>query len=332
MQAIRIHQYGGPEVLELEQLATAEPGPGQARVQVEAAGVNFPDGLIVRGEYQMKPALPFTPGSEAAGSVCALGKAVKGIAVGDRVIALCVLGGFAEKVAVRSTQVVPIPSSMSGAAASGFSLAYGTALHALRDKGNLQVGETLLVLGAAGGVGIAAVEVGKAMGATVIAAASSDAKLDLARQHGADGVINYATQDLKAALRQSAPKGIDVVIDPVGGSMTEPAVRNLSWGGRLLVVGFTQGEIARLPVNLLLLKEASAIGVFYGEFVVRDAQRHRSNLDQLFRWFEDGKLRPHIGASYPLDQASAAISHVMERRALGKVVLTTGHEAIRLPA
>jgi NADPH2:quinone reductase len=321
VKAVVCKSFGPVTDLAVEDLPDPQAGPGEVVVAIEAAGVNFPDGLIVRGEYQMKPEVPFTPGSEAAGTIAAVGEGVSDFAVGDRVIALCVLGGMAEKVKIRGQQAIRIPSSMSGAEASGFSLAYGTAIHALQDKGQLKPGETLLVLGAAGGVGLAAIEVGRAMGATVIAAASSDEKLELARAHGADAVVNYGAGDLKSALRSAAPKGIDVVLDPVGGSLTEAAVRNLRWGGRLLVVGFTQGHIARLPVNLLLLKEAAAIGVFYGEFTVRDPARHVANLDQLFRWFEEGKLRPHIGATYGLEQAADAIQHIMERRALGKVVL-----------
>ena len=326
MKAVLCKDFGPVSNLKIEDVPDPQPGPDEILVEIEAAGVNFPDGLTVRGEYQVKPALPFIPGSEAAGTVRAVGDEVRGIAVGDRVITLCVLGGFAEKVVVRASQALPIPASMSGAAASGFTLAYGTALHALQDKAALRPGETLLVLGAAGGVGMAAIEVGKAMGATVIAAASSDDKLALAKAHGADILINYGADDLKTALRNVAPKGVDVVIDPVGGSMTEAAVRNLSWGGRLLVVGFTQGEIPKLPVNLLLLKEASAVGVFWGQFTIKEPEQHQANLKQLFDWFEAGKLNPHIGATYSLEQASAAIEHVMDRRALGKVVLTTSTE------
>lgn len=326
MKAVICKAFGPVADLVVEEIADPSPGPGEIIVSVEAAGVNFPDGLIVRGEYQMKPELPFTPGSEAAGTIAALGAGVANYAVGDRVIALCVLGGMAEQVRVHASQAVRIPDSMSGAEASGFSLAYGTAIHALQDKGQLRSGETLLVLGAAGGVGLAAVEIGKAMGATVIAAASSDEKLELALAHGADATVNYATSDLKAALRSIAPGGIDVVLDPVGGTLTEAAVRNLRWGGRLLIVGFTQGDIPRLPVNLLLLKEAAALGVFYGEFTSRDPVRHHANLGKLFEWFTEGKLRPHIGASYPLAQAADAIDHIMDRRALGKIVLAVTPE------
>lgn len=322
MKAVICKSFGPVDDLVVETVPDPVAGPGEVLVAVEAAGVNFPDGLIVRGEYQMKPAVPFTPGSEAAGTIAALGDGVTGLAVGDRVIALCVLGGMAEKLAIGPSQVVRMPQSMSSAQAAGFTLAYGTAIHALCDKGRLGAGETLLVLGAAGGVGIAAIEVGKAMGAKVIAAASSDDKLALARQQGADEVINYNQEDLKSALRRIAPKGIDVILDPVGGDLTEPAVRNLAWGGRLLVVGFTRGDIPRLPVNLLLLKEAAAIGVFYGEFTQRDRAGHLANLDQLFGWFEEGRLRPRIDTTYPLDQASAAITHIMDRRAHGKVILT----------
>lgn len=326
MKAVVCNAFGPVADLTIEDRPDPTPAPGQVVVAVEAAGVNFPDGLIVRGQYQMKPTLPFIPGSEAAGSIVSVGKDVPERRVGDRVIALCVLGGMAEQVAVDAQKTIQIPASMSGAQASGFTLAYGTAIHALQDKGHLKAGETLLVLGAAGGVGLAAVEVGKAIGATVIAAASSDDRLDLAREHGADEVVNYGSEDLKSALRRVAPEGIDVVVDPVGGNLTEPAVRNLRWGGRLLVIGFTQGEIARLPVNLLLLREAAAIGVFYGEFTERETKQHLANLDRLSRWFEEGRLRPHVGALYPIEEASSAIDHVMDRRALGKVVLQIAGE------
>lgn len=329
MKAVVCTSFGPVAGLVVEDRPDPQPSPGEVVVSIEAAGVNFPDGLIVRGEYQMKPKLPFTPGSEVAGRVSAVGTDVSDCKVGDRVIALCVLGGMAEKVAVPVRQTFPIPESMSGAEASGFSLAYGTAIHALQDKGQLRSGETLLVLGAAGGVGMAAVQVGKAMGATVIAAASSDEKLDLARASGADHTVNYANGDLKSLLRNLAPGGVDVVLDPVGGTMTEAAVRNLHWGGRLLIVGFTQGEIPRLPVNLLLLKEAVAVGVFYGEFTNREPVRHHDNLGKLLAWYEEGKLRPHIGASYPLERAAEAINHVMDRRALGKIVLAIATEQDR---
>jgi NADPH2:quinone reductase len=321
VKAVLCRDFGPVANLKIEDVPDPQLGPNDILVEIEASGVNFPDGLTVRGEYQVKPSLPFIPGSEAAGTISAVGEAVRDFAVGNRVIALCVLGGFAEKVVVPASQAVLIPATMTGAAASGFTLAYGTAVHALQDKGGLQPGEILLVLGAAGGVGLAAVEVGKAMGATVIAAASSDDKLAIAKDHGADILVNYASEDLKTALRKLAPAGVDVVIDPVGGSMTEAAVRNLRWGGRLLVIGFTQGDIPKLPLNLLLLKEASAVGVFWGQFTVKDPVRHRTNLKQLFDWFEAGKLNPHVGATYSLSEASAAINHVMERRALGKVVL-----------
>lgn len=327
MKAVLCKAYGPVTDLIIEEVPDPVAGAGEVVVAIEAAGVNFPDGLIVRGEYQMKPPLPFTPGSEAAGTIAAVGDGVSGLAVGDRVIALCVLGGMAEKVRVAAGQVVKIPASMSAGIASGFTLAYGTAIHALQDKGRTQPGEMVLVLGAAGGVGLAAIEVAKAKGATVIAAASSSEKLELARQHGADELIDYSAEDLKTALRRIAPKGIDVILDPVGGTMTEAAVRNLRWGGRLLVVGFAQGEIPRLPVNLLLLKEAAAIGVFYGEFTGRDKAQHEQNLQQLFRWFEEGKLRPHVEVSYPFEAATDAITHVMARRALGKVVLTVADQA-----
>ena len=284
-------------------------------------GVNFPDGLMVRGEYQVKPPRPFTPGSEVAGIVQAVGDGVSGFSVGDRVVALCGVGGFAERVVAQADRALKLPAGMDFATASGFMLVYGTSLHGLQECGRLRAGETLLVLGAAGGVGLAAVEIGRAMGARVIAAASSDEKLALARAHGAELTINYVAADLKTELKRIAPAGVDVVYDPVGGALTEAAVRGLAWGGRLLVIGFAAGEIPKLPLNLLLLREGEAKGVFWGTWTQRDPAGHARNVKQLFDWFASGAVKPHVSGSYALERVTDALAEVMGRRAQGKVVL-----------
>ena len=324
MRAVVCHEFGPIEKLVVEELADPVPGPGEVLVDVRAAGVNFPDGLMVRGEYQMKPPRPFIPGNEVAGVVAAVGPDVGGLRVGQRVVALCGLGGFAERVVAPENRTLPIPDAMDFATAGGFMLVYGTSMHALADKARTRPGETLLVLGAAGGVGLAAVEIGVAMGLRVIAAASTDEKLALARAHGAEMGINYTSADLKSELKRLVPAGVDVVYDPVGGALTEAAVRGMAWGGRLLVIGFANGEIPKLALNLLLLREGEAIGVFWGAFTQRSPERHAANTAQLMAWFEEGKLRPHVGGSYGLGQVRDALADVMERRAHGKIVLTAG--------
>ncbi len=323
MKAVICHAFGPIENLSVEETPDPVPGPGEVLIGIHAAGVNFPDGLMVRGEYQMKPDRPFIPGTEAAGVISAVAPDVTTLRVGQRVVALCGLGGFAECVVAHENRVLAIPDGMDFTTAGGFMLVYGTSMHALVDKARVKPGETLLVLGAAGGVGLAAVEIGAALGMRVIAAASTDEKLALARAHGADMGINYTTSDLKAEIKRLVPAGVDVVYDPVGGALTEAAVRGMGWGGRLLVVGFAMGEIPKLPLNLLLLREGEAIGVFWGSFTQREPARHAENAARLMQWFEDGKLRPHIGGAYPLTQVRDALADVMERRAHGKIVLTS---------
>jgi NADPH2:quinone reductase len=322
MKAVVCKEFGPIENLLVEDLPDPTPGAGDVVIDIHAAGVNFPDGLMVRGEYQMKPPRPFTPGNEVAGVVSALGAGVETLQVGQRVVSLCGLGGFAEKVVVPADRALPIPDTMDFNTAGGLMLVYGTSLHALKNKAKLQAGETLLVLGAAGGVGLAAVELGHAMGARVIAAASTDEKLELARAHGADLTINYTTADLKAELKRLVPGGVDVVYDPVGGALTEAAVRGMGWGGRLLVIGFANGEIPKLPLNLLLLKEGEAIGVFWGAWTQRDPAGHAANVAQILQWCTDGTLKPHVGGAYPLIDVKTALDTVMGRRAQGKVVIT----------
>jgi NADPH2:quinone reductase len=322
MKAVVCKEFGPIENLVVEELPDPTPGAGEVVIEVHAAGVNFPDGLMVRGEYQMKPPRPFTPGNEVAGVVVALGAGVERLQVGQRVVSLCGLGGFAEKLAVPAERAVPIPDSMDFNTAGGLMLVYGTSLHALQNKARLQAGETLLVLGAAGGVGLAAVELGRAMGARVIAAASTDEKLELAKAHGAEIGINYSTADLRSELKRLAPGGVDVVYDPVGGALTEAAVRGMGWGGRLLVIGFANGEIPKLPLNLLLLKEGEAIGVFWGAWTQRDPAGHAENVARIMQWCSEGTLQPHVGGAYPLTQVKEALDAVMGRRAQGKIVIT----------
>jgi len=321
VRAIVCNDFGPIEQLTLEERPDPVAGVGEILIEIHAAGVNFPDGLMVRGEYQVKPPRPFTPGSEVAGIVRGVGEKVAGFAVGDRVVALPGIGGFAEMVTAPADRAMRLPDGMDFETASGFMLVYGTSLHGLADCGRLQAGETLLVLGAAGGVGLAAVEIGRAMGARVIAAASTDEKLALARAHGAELGINYTTSDLKAELKRLAPGGVDVVYDPVGGALTEAAVRGLAWGGRLLVVGFAAGEIPKLPLNLLLLREGEAKGVFWGTWTAREPAAHARAVARLFGWFAEGAIRPHVSGAYPLERTSEALAEVMERRAQGKIVL-----------
>ena len=322
MKAVVCKEFGPIENLTVEDLPDPTPGAGEVLIRVHAAGVNFPDGLMVRGEYQMKPPRPFTPGNEVAGIVTALGSGVTTLSVGQRVVSLCGLGGFAEQVVAPADRALPIPDSMDFNTAGGLMLVYGTSLHALKNKAKLKAGETLLVLGAAGGVGLAAVELGRAMGARVIAAASTNEKLELARAHGAELGINYATADLRAELKHLVPGGVDVVYDPVGGPLTEAAVRGMAWGGRLLVIGFANGEIPKLPLNLLLLREGEAIGVFWGAWTQRDPAGHAANTARIMQWFAEAKLKPHVGGAYPLTQVKDALDDVMGRRAQGKIVLT----------
>ncbi len=321
LKAVICTEFGPIDQLSLEERPDPVAGSGEILIEIHAAGVNFPDGLMVRGEYQVKPPRPFTPGSEVAGIVRGVGAGVTAFAVGDRVVALPGIGGFAEMVAASADRAVKLPDAMDFATASGFMLVYGTSLHALADCGRLKAGETLLVLGAAGGVGLAAVEIGRAMGARVIAAASTEEKLELAKAHGAEIGINYATADLKTELKRLAPGGVDVVYDPVGGAMTEAAVRGLAWGGRLLVVGFAAGEIPKLPLNLLLLREGEAKGVFWGTWTAREPAAHAAAVARLFDWFGSGALKPHVSGQFSLEDVSLALAAVMGRRAHGKVVL-----------
>ena len=322
MKAVLCKAWGPPESLVIEDLPSPVPGPGEVLIEVHAAGVNFPDALIIQKKYQLQPELPFSPGAEVAGIVRAVGEGVKPWKPGDRVIANVLWGGYAQELVADAARVVPIPDGMDFPTASAYVLAYGTSLFALKDRAKLAPGETLLVLGAAGGVGIAAVEIGKAMGARVIAAASSADKLALCREHGADETIDYATEDLRERIKVlTGGKGPDVIYDPVGGPYTEQAFRSIAWEGRHLVIGFAAGEIPKLPLNLPLLKTASLVGAFWGAFVQRDPRRTREHMQELFALYLSKKVNPPITKTYPLAQAAQALRDVMERRVKGKVVI-----------
>ncbi|WP_440467945.1 NADPH:quinone oxidoreductase family protein [Pseudomonas sp. YH-1] len=323
MKAVLCKAFGPAETLVLEEVASPEPKKNEVLLQVHAAGVNFPDTLIIEGKYQFKPPFPFSPGGEAAGVVGAVGEKVSHVKPGDRVMALTGWGSFAEEVAVPGYSVMPIPDGMDFASAAAFGMTYGTSMHALKQRANLQPGETLLVLGASGGVGLAAVEIGKAMGAKVIAAASSEAKLEVAKAAGADVLINYSEGSLKDKLKEiTGGQGVDVIYDPVGGDLFEEAFRSIAWNGRMLVVGFASGTIPSLPANLTLLKGASLVGVFWGSFAQRQPQDNAANFQQLFAWFAEGKIKPLVSQTYPLEQAADAINHLGQRKAVGKVVVT----------
>ena len=322
MKAVLCKAYGPPESLVIEDVESPTPGPGEVVISVKASGVNFPDVLIIQNKYQVKPPLPFSPGSEVAGVIKAVGDQVTHVKPGDEVFAFTVYGGFAEEVKTDAKRLLPIPAGMTFATAAAFGLTYATSDHALRDRGELKDGETLLVLGAAGGVGLAAVEIGKALGARVIACASSDAKLAVCREHGADETINYATDDLRERIKAiTGGQGADVIYDPVGGAYTEPALRSIAWRGRLLVVGFAAGEIPKIPLNLTLLKGCAIVGVFWGEFTRREPARFAQEMRQLGQWYGEGRIRPHISATYPLDRAAEALNDMAQRRVVGKVVL-----------
>jgi NADPH2:quinone reductase len=323
MKAVLCTKFGPPESLEYVDVPSPTAGPGEVVVSLRAASVNFPDVLIIENKYQFKPPLPFSPGSELGGVVKTVGEGVTDVAPGDRVMAFTVHGAFAEEVKLERSRVLPIPDGMSFETAAALLLTYGTMDHALRDRGQLAAGETVLVLGASGGIGIASIEVAKALGARVIACASSDDKLQACVEHGADAVVNYSSEDLRERIKLlTEGRGADVIVDPVGGPYTEPALRSIAWRGRLLVVGFAAGDIPKVPLNLALLKGCSIVGVFWGDFLRREPAAFRDSVRQLGEWYAAGKLRPHVSARFPLSRTAEAISLMAQRKAVGKIVVT----------
>ena len=323
MRALRCHAFDQPETLSLDTVPDPAPAAGEIVVQVSAAGVNFPDALMVMGQYQVRPPLPFTPGGEAAGVITAVAADVMHLQVGQRVVVFTRTGAFAERVCAPASAATILPEAVSCEVAATLPLAFGTAMHALIDRAQLVKGETLLVLGASGGVGLAAVMIGKALGARVIAAASSAEKLAVCQSHGADACINYSTESLRDRLKDiTGGRGPDVICDPVGGALTEPAFRSIAWGGRHLVIGFAGGAIPSLPLNLPLLKGASVIGVFWGAFEQREPAANARHLAQLLEWVAQGIIAPVVSARYPLSNGAAALRDILERRVVGKVVIT----------
>ena len=322
MKAVLCETFGPPESLVVGELVEPSAGPGEIVVDVAFVGLNFFDTLIIENKYQTKPALPFSPGGEFSGHVCALGEGAQGFAIGERVAGFCGHGAARGKVVIGPEQLVRVPDALGLEKAAGLCVTYGTSYYALRQRALLQPGETLAVLGASGGVGLAAVEIGRHMGARVIACASSPEKLAFARDAGAVETIDYAQSDLKEELKRlTEGKGVDVIYDPVGGALTEAAVRALGWQGRLLVVGFAAGTIPKLPLNLLLLKGCDARGVFWGDFVRRQPQDHQANMADICAWTENGFLSAHIHAIYPIDRVADALGVLTRREALGKVLL-----------
>ena len=322
MKALLCRELTGIGALHVEDVEVPTPGAGEVLVDVKAAGVNFPDVLLVQGKYQYKAPLPFAPGFELAGIVSSVGREVKHVKAGDRVLAIVAHGAFAEQAVAPADRVMKLAPDADFERAAAMMFTYGTSLHALKDRAELKAGETLLVLGAAGGVGLAAVELGKLMGARVIAAASNADKLAVCREHGADEGIDYAKEDLRERIKAiTVGKGVDVVYDPVGGPYTEPALRSLAWQGRLLVVGFAAGDVPKIPLNLPLLKGCSVVGVYWGGFMEKEPGPARDNARRLVEWLEAGKIRPHISARYPLARGAEALREVEERRAKGKVLV-----------
>jgi NADPH2:quinone reductase len=322
MKAILCTHFGGPDDLTYGDIPEPVAGAGEAVVAVKAAALNFFDTLLIAGKYQVKPPFPFSPASEFAGVVTSVGAGVSGPAPGDRVLGYGGHGAAREQVALSAQRLVKLPDALDFDRAAGLTVIYGTTLHALKDRARLKSGETLAVLGASGGTGLAAIEIGKLMGARVIACASSDDKLTFTRQHGADETINYATEDLKDGLRRvTSGKGADVIYDPVGGSYAEAALRAIAWQGRFLVIGFAAGEIPKIPLNLALLKGCDIVGVFWGAFIERDPKGHQANMAQLVAWAAEGKLSAHVHAVYPLAKTGDALKAIASRSVMGKVIL-----------
>lgn len=327
MKAVLCKSYGPPETLVIEEVASPPLEAGQVRVAVHACGVNFPDTLIIENKYQFKPPLPFSPGGEISGVVMETAADVTNVKVGDKVIGMCGWGGYAEELVLPAGKVLRMPEGFDFPTAAAFTLTYGTSYYALKQRANLKKGESMLVLGASGGVGLSAVEIGKAFGARVVAAASTDEKLAVCKAHGADEVINYTKEDLRARAKELGGKsGFDVIYDPVGDQFAEPALRAIGWEGRYLVIGFAAGEIPKIPLNLVLLKSCQIVGVFWGAFTERNPEENFRNLDEMADLVRKGVLKPHISATYPLEQAAQALNDMKARKVTGKVVLVTGRD------
>jgi len=322
MKAIICSRYGSPDDLELRDLPAPQAGDGEVVVKVAAAALNFFDTLLIAGKYQLKPDFPFSPAAEFAGTVHAVGPRVTGFKPGDRVMSYAAYGAARDYYVQKASRLVRVPDNLDLERAAGLSVTYGTTIHALKDRGKLKAGETLAVLGAAGGTGLAAIEIGKLMGARVIACASSDEKCAFARQHGADETINYATSDLRAELKRlGGAHGIDVIYDPVGDKYAEPALRAMAWEGRYLVIGFAAGEIPKIPLNLVLLKSCDIVGVHWGAFIARDPDAEARNMSQIVRWCADGKLSAHVHAVYPLAETAQALKDIAARKIMGKAIV-----------
>lgn len=324
MRAVLCKEWGGPQRLVVEDVPAPPLRPTAVRIKVHAAGVNFADLLLIAGQYQEKPAFPFTPGAEAAGVIAEAGDGVTGLRPGDRVMALTGLGAFAEEAVVDAPRVLPIPNKMEFAAAAAFPVAYGTSHGALEWRARLQPGEWLLVTGAAGGVGLTAVEIGKAMGARVIACAGGPEKLAIAQQHGADHLIDYGREDIRERVKAiTGGHGADVIYDPVGGDVFEACLRSIAWGGRIIIIGFAAGRVPQIPANIVLVKNIDVIGFYWGSYQAHKPELLRSSFTQLFRWFQEGKLQPHVSHQFPLEKAPEGLELLQQRRSTGKVVLTT---------
>ena len=322
MRAVQVSEFGGPEKLRLEDVPEPSLGEGEIVIRPTAVGLNFFDTLVLRNRYQITPSLPFSPGSEIAGEIEGLGPGVSGLRIGQRVVAFIGGNGCREKVTTKASNAISIPDGVSDKAAAGIPVTYGTALHAFKDRAQLKEGESVAVLGAAGGAGVAAIEITKLMGARVIAVASSADKLAFALAHGADEGVNYETEDLKGRLKElTGQKGVDVLYDPVGGDYAEPALRAMAWEGRYLVLGFASGTIPRLPLNLVMLKGCAIIGVFWTAFVERNPDAHRANMELLLDWCEEGLIAPHIHATFALADTAKALSLIEERKVTGKVMV-----------
>ena len=323
MQAVVCHEFAGPAALRLEEVAEPRPGPGQVRIRVRACGVNFADSLITRGQYQKQPQPPFSPGFEVSGEVLELGAGVQGIAVGDRVIAMTPYGGYAEQVVADVNRCVPLPAAMSWAHGAAFPVVFGTSHVALWHRARLRAGETLVVHGASGGVGLTAVAIGKQLGATVIATASSAEKLGVARAHGADHLIDSSHEDIRARIKDlTGGRGADVVYDPVGGELFTASLRSMAFEGRILVIGFAGGSVPQIPANHLLVKNVDVIGVNWPAYADLNPRVMSESFRTLMQWFLDGKISPHVSATYPLQQAVEALNQVVGRKSTGKVVIT----------